>query len=185
MDGTMSGNGWRNGPWRIAAWTAAALLLLVPAAAHLAGGGFGWTGFDFVLLGVILLVSCSIFDLAARRAPNFAYLAGCAAALAAGFGLFIVNGAVGLVGSEDEAHNIAFLVVILTAIVGSVIAGGRPRGMARAMGAAAAAHIAVSAGLLIATGGATADAFRAQIVGLSLFAALWLGSALLFRSASR
>lgn len=185
MDETINNEGWRSGPWRVAAWTSAAGLMLVPTVAHLASGGFGWTTFDFVLLGVILLVSCSIFDLAARRAPNFAYLAGSAAALAAGFGLFIVNGAVGLVGSEQEAHNMLFLAVILTAIMGSVIAGGRPRGMATAMFAAAAAHILVSAGLLLATGGASGGDPPAQEVGLSVFAATWLASALLFRKASR
>lgn len=185
MDGTLNNPGWRSGPWRIAAWTAAAGLMLVPTVAHLASGGFGWTTFDFVLAGVILLLSCSIFDLAARRAPNFAYLAGSAAALAAGFGLFIVNGAVGLVGSEDEAHNMLFLAVILTAIIGSIVARGRPQGMATAMFAAAAAHILVSAGLLIATGGATDGDPLAQEIGLSVFAAIWLASALLFRKAGR
>ncbi len=185
MEQTMGNRGWRSGPWRAAAWTAAAGVMLVPTVAHLATGGFGWTGFDFVFLGVILLVSCSIFDLAARRAPNFSYLAGSAAALAAGFGLFVVNGAVGLVGSEDEAHNLLFLAVILVAIIGSVVARGRPRGMARAMFAATGAHVAVSAAWVIGAERTAEPEASMPIVGLGVFAATWLASALFYRNAGR
>jgi hypothetical protein len=144
---------------------------------------FGWTTGDFVFVAAILFTGCLVFDVAARRAPNFAYLAGAATALAAGFGLVVVNGAVGLVGSEDEAHNLCFLAVILAAIIGTLMARGRPAGMSRAMLAAAAAHILVSAALLIDAGGTSDGDPGMEVVGLSVFAATWLMSAWLFRRA--
>lgn len=177
--------GWRSGPWRAAAWTAAACLMLVPVTVRLVSGDFGWSIGDFIFVGIILLAGCSLFDLAARKAPNFSYLAGSGAALAAGFGLFVVNGAVGLVGSEDEVHNLLFLPVILIAIGGAVVALGRAEGMARVMLAAAIAHVLVSAGLLIAAGGESDGNPLAEVAGLTIFAAIWFASAALFRNAAR
>lgn len=157
--------------------------MLVPVGVQLVGGNFGWSAGDFAFAAIILFTGCLIFDLAARRAPNFAYLAGAASALAAGFGLIVVNGAVGLVGSEDEAHNLWFLAVILVAIAGTVMARGRPRGMARTMLAAAATHILVSVALLVEAAGVSDGDPRMEIVGLAMFAAIWLVSAGLFRRA--
>ena len=175
--------GWRSGPWRVAAWSAAACLMALPVGVQLASGDFGWTLGDFIFVAVVLLAGCFLFDLAARKSPNLSYLLGAAAALAAGFGLIVVNGAVGLVGSEDEAHNLVFLVVVLVAIGGAVAARGRPEGMARAMTAAALAHIAVSAALLVQAGGRSDGDPLMEVVGLSVFAAVWLASAWLFRIA--
>jgi hypothetical protein len=156
--------------------------MLLPIAIQLFTGNFGWSPGDFVFVAIILLTSCLLFDLAARKAPNLAYLAGAGTALAAGFGLFVVNGAVGLVGSEDEAHNLLFGFVILVAVIGTLAARGRPAGMARAMLAAALAHIIVSAALLIDAAGVSDGDFRMEVVGLSAFAVMWLASAWLFRS---
>ena len=180
-----SKSGWRSGPWRVAAWAAAAGLFLLPVAFELASSDFGWSPGDFVFWAIILLVSCLLFDWAARKSPNFSYLAGSGAALAAGFGLIVVNGAVGLVGSEDEGHNLLFGLVLLTAIVGAFIARGRAEGLARAMFAAAIVHGAVSAILLIRSGGTTEATLGAEITGLSVFAGIWLVSAWFFRQAAR
>ena len=176
---------WNSKPWRVAAWSAAAGLTLLPMAVQLTYGHFGWSFFDFVGIGMILLSGCTIFDLIARRAPNFAYLAGAGAALAAGFGLVVVNGAVGLVGSEDEAHNVYFYAAPLFAILGSIFAGGQPMPMAKAMLAAAGVHIAVSTVLLIDANGVSDGNPQVEVIGLSIFALLWLGSAWLFRVSSK
>ena len=176
--------GWRSAPWRIAAWTAAAGLMLLPISVQLASGDFGWSIGDFLFVAFILFTGCFLFDLAARKSPNLSYLLAAGAALAAGFGLIVVNGAVGLVGSEDEAHNLLFLAVILVAIAGAIFARGRADGMSRAMAAAAVAHVALSAGLLISAGGASDGDPMMEVVGLSLFATIWLASAWLFHRAA-
>lgn len=175
---------WNSKPWRVAAWSTAAALMLVPIVVQLTHGHFGWSFGDFVGVALILISGSAIFDLAARRAPNFFYLAGVAAALAATFGLFVVNGAVGLVGSEDEAHNLFFFTVLVVAIFGSILAGGRPEAMAKVMLAAAGTHIAVSTVLLIDANGVSDGDPEMEVFGLGLFAILWLASAWLFRSAS-
>lgn len=176
---------WNSKPWRLAAWSAAAGIMLLPITVQLTNGPFGWSFGDFVGIGLTLLSGAAIFDLAARRSPNFAYLAGAGAALAAGFGLVVVNGAVGLVGSEDEIHNAYFFAVPAAALLGSLIAAGRPMPMALAMLAAAVTHIAVSTTLLIDANGVSDGNPQMEVIGLSIFAMLWLASAWLFRIASK
>ena len=172
---------WNSKPWRIAAWVVAACVMLVPLSVQLTHGDFGWHLGDFVAVAIVLLSVCAIFDLAARASPNLPYLAGAGAGLAAGFGLFVVNGAVGLVGSEDEAHNVYFFVAIGIAIIGSFIAKGRAVPMSRTMLAAATSHIVVSAVLLIEANGVSDGDPLAEIIGLSIFALVWLASATFFQ----
>ena len=185
QDSMDNGSGWHSTPWRIAAWSIAGGLMLVPIITQLVVGNFGWNAADFIIVAVILGASCLLFDLAARNAPDFSYLAGAGTALAAGFGLFFVNGAVGLVGSEDEAHNLWFFVAVVVAIAGAVIARGRRGTLALTMFAAGLTHIIVSAVLLVRAGGVSDGSPLAEFVGLSFFAALWLASAQLFRNPSR
>lgn len=178
------GANWNSKPWRFAAWSTASAVMLLPIAVQLTHRHFQWSLSDFVGLAMILLLGRASFDLAARRSPNLAYLAGAAAALAAGFGLVVVNGAVGLVRSEDEPHNLFFLAVPAVAIFGSFLAGGRPMPMAKAMLAAASVHMVVSTALLIDATGVSDGDRHMEVIGLSVFALLWLASAWLFRIAS-
>lgn len=171
---------WSSKPWRLAAWLTAAALMLMPIAVQLTHGPFGWSIGDFAFIAIILLSGSAIFDLTARRAPSFSYLAAAGAALAASFGLIVVNGAVGLVGSEDEVHNLFFFGVLAVAILGSILARGRPVAMAKAMLAAAGAHIAVSTALLIAADKVRNEGQQIEVIGLSVFALLWLASSWLF-----
>ena len=97
----------------------------------------------------------------------------------------VVNGAVGLVGSEDEIHNAYFFAVPAAALLGSLMAAGRPMPMALAMLAAAVTHIAVSTTLLIDATGVSDGNPQMEVIGLSIFAMLWLASAWLFRIASK
>ena len=184
MGGSINNSGWHSGPWRVAAWSVAAAIMLVPVSVQLFSGNFGWDAFDFIFAATVLFVSCFIFDVAAKKAPNFSYLAGAGFALAAGVGLFVVNGAVGLVGSEEETHNLLIGAVLLTAIIGAIVARGRPQPMVLAMLAAAVLHIAISAFLLVRTGVSDGNP-QVEVIGLSIFAAMWMASAGFFRSASR
>ena len=179
--GIGKGRNERSGTLRLMAWTAAAGLMLLIIAVRLAGGLGGWSTGDVVLVAAILLAACLVFDLATRLAPNASYLAGTAVALLAGAGLVVVNGAVGLVGAEDEPHNRLFVAVILVALTTAALTRGRPEGMARAMIAAAVVHVALSAALLGAVGVGPAGHMGIEAVGLSGFAALWLAAAWLYR----
>jgi hypothetical protein len=170
-------NGGRMNPWRIAAWSLAALLLLLPLVAMQFTAEVNWTASDFVFAGVLIGSVGLALELAVRMSRNRAYRAGIGFALAAAFLILWSNAAVGMIGDEDNPYNLLFLGIIGLALLGSIAARFRAAAMAHTMIAAAVAHLAV------ALGGLSTDGHGA---GLSAaFAGLWLLSAVLFRKAAR
>ena len=161
-------------------WIAAAIVLLLPAVAmQLHVDGVDWSGSDFVVMGAMLLIACGSFELAARLAPNLAYLAAAAIGVGTGFVMVWANLAVGIVGDGMNTANLMFLAVVAVAIAGALVARLRARAMAVAMLAAAVA-VGVAIAVSLAAFGATP-----LEAGLSLvFAAGWLVSAGLFRIAA-
>lgn len=165
-------DGGRGVPWRILGWGAAALLLVLPLVA-----GAPWTASDFVFMGLLLGGVGLAFELIVRRSGSLAYRAGAALALLAAFLTVWVNGAVGMIGSEDNPYNLLFLGVLLVALAGAILARLEPAGMARAMVAAAIAQAAAGAFGL-------ATDVRGGVLSMA-FAGLWLLAAALFWNAGR
>jgi len=64
--------------------------------------------------------------------------------------MIVANGAVGIIGSEDNPMNRLFSGVIVVGLVGASIARFRPLGMARAMYAMTAALLMVAVYLAVA-----------------------------------
>ena len=104
----------------------------------------------------------------------------------AAFILVWLNLAVGIIGTEDNPANLMFGGVPAVGIVGAVIARLQPHGMARALVATALAQALVAVIALTTGLGSTGPSWPGDILVLTgFFAALWVGSALLFRKAAR
>jgi len=172
-----SGNDRRGSRWRIASWGVVALLLLLPLIAMQFTGEVNWSGADFAIFGAMLACAGGAFELAARMTRNTAYRAAVGVALAAAFLLVWANGAVGIIGSEDNPANLMFDGVLVVGLVGAAVARFRPQGMARALVATALAQAAVAVIAAVAGMGYI-------FVATAFFGALWLASAWLFRRAS-
>jgi hypothetical protein len=143
-----------------------------------------WDVADYVFVGALLVVAGIMYALVARKTAT--YRAAVGIAVAASLILIVVNGAVGVIGSEDDDANLMYGGVIAVAIIGALIARFRPRGMARALVATALAQTLVAAIALIAGLGSTGARWPWDVVGLTAFlVALWLTSAWLFRMAAR
>jgi hypothetical protein len=182
---TENGGGRRGSRWRIAAWAAAALVLLLPLVAMQFTDEVNWDVADFVLAGALLVGVGVPYELAVRKTGDPAYRAAVGVALAAAFLLVWVNGAVGIIGSEDNDANLMYGGVFAVGVVGSIIARFRPRGMARALVATALAQASVAVVALVAGLGSPGSG-PLEIVALNgFFVALFVGSALLFRKAAR
>ena len=185
MPGIMeNGGGWRGNRSRIAAWTTAALLLLLPLIAMQFTDQVVWDAADFAIFGALLLGAGVTFELAAKMTGNTAYRFAVGVALAAAFLLVWVNGAVGIIGSEDNDANLMYAGVLAVGVIGAGIARFRPLGMARALFATALAQGSVAVIALIA-GLGSPESGPLEIVALNgFFVALFVGSALLFREAA-
>ena len=167
--------GWSG--WRIVGWSIPAILLLLPLVAMQFTSEVNWTASDFVFAGVLFGSVGLAFELIVRKSSSLAYRFGAATAVVAAFLTVWVNGAVGMIGSEDNPYNLLFGGVLLLALLGAVVARFEAAGMARAMAVAAVAQAALGAfGLPADTRGAVFS------IG---FAGLWLLSAALFRNASQ
>ena len=163
--------------WRIAGWGAAVALLAVPFVAMRFTDEVKWTASDFLFAGILFGTVGLVIELAVRRSSDWAYRGGVAAAAFAGLMIIWANGAVGMIGNEDNVYNLLFGLPILIALLGSIAARFRAHGMSLAMLAAGAVHVAV------AIGGLGQDS-RGVVFSL-LLSSFWLASAAFLRGAAR
>ena len=103
-----------------------------------------WNIFDFAVFGAMFLGVGVVYALAKRRANSTTYRFAIGVVLLAAFLLVWVNGAVGIIGNENNDWNMMFFGVLLVGVVAAIIARLRPKGMARAMYATAFAQALVA-----------------------------------------
>ena len=169
----------RKNRWSLAIWGGAAALLSIPAIAmQFEGSGFDWDVGDFVAMGALLAIACGGYEIATRMSSNWAYRAGAAVAILTCFLTVWVNLAVGMVGDEDNPANLLFGGVILVAMVGAILSGFRPRGIARSMQVAAIAQ-----GVLAVYAFVAGD--RVAALPIAFFVVPWLLGAHLFLKAAQ
>lgn len=182
---TKKTGGWSGSRWRIAGWSAAALILLYPLVAMRFTDEVNWGAADFLFMGVLLGGVGLGLELAVRNTANAAYRAAAGLALLSALLLVWINAAVGIIGSEDEPVNLLFGGVLAVAFVGAVAARFRPAGLAWTMAATAFAQASVPA-VASAFGLCPAPLlWSAKVLALTgVFAAMWLLSAGLFRKAA-
>lgn len=166
--------------WRPAVWGGAAALMLMPAVMAQVSGGMAWDSADFILVAIMLAAACGAWEIAMRKSKNLAYAAGAVVAAAAALLLYLVNGAVGFIGNEDEPVNFLFFGVITLALGGAIVVRFRAEGLARTM--------VVTAGAQVVTGAlavAMVPDLQGFAVGTAMFVPLWLLSSWLFSRAAR
>ena len=119
MEGiTENSGGLRWTRWRTAAWATAGLILLVPLVAMQFTDEVNWEVGDFVIFGALLVGVGVTYELVVRMTGNTAYRVAFGVALAAAFLLIWVNGAVGIIGSEDNDANLMYGGVLAIGVIG-------------------------------------------------------------------
>ena len=165
----------------MAGWTAGAFMLLLALVAKQFIGEVSWVD-NLAQTGALLIGVGIAVELASRKTGEAAYRAAVGLALGSGLGLVWVNGAVGIIGSEDNEANLMYGGVIVVGAIGAVIARFKPEGMARALFATALAQTLVAVIGLVGRMGSGS----LEIVTINgFFVALFVGSAVLFSKAAR
>jgi hypothetical protein len=118
---------------------AATGIVLVPLLAMQVIDGAAWTLFDFVFAWTLLFGAGLTYKLVSRKIGHIAYKYAVGLAVVTALLLVWVNGAVGIIGSENNAANLMYGGVLAIAIIGALIARFRPQGVARTMFATALA----------------------------------------------
>lgn len=168
----------RSNIWRIIGWGGAVALILTPLIAMQFTREVNWTVSDFVFAAIIFGIVGGLLELAVSVTRNRYARAGAFFAVLAGFVVIWANGAVGMIGNEDNPVNLWFGAVLLVAITGAIVARFKPGAMANAMFAAGALQVAI---------GLFAGIFGTDLHGgifTTILAVLWLIAGTLFRTAS-
>ena len=179
----------KRAPWRLVLWGGAMSLLALPWVAMRFTSEVDWSPFDFAVFGAMLALACGAVELAMRASSAWSYRLGALAGIGTGFLLLWANLAVGVIGDEDNPANLLYAGVLGLAIVGSLVARLRARGMAIVMTLTAVAQGAVAAMAtwepVCAGLGITCDDDWAVLPVTLAFMAMWLVSAGLFAFAAR
>jgi hypothetical protein len=171
---------------RLIGWTLVAGLLITPAVAMRFTDEVQWTTSDFIFAGVILIGAGAIAELAVRASGDWSYRIGAGLAVLASVLLVWINGAVGIIGSEDNPANLLYIGVILAAFVGGVASRFHAGGLSLAMVSAAGLQMVIGILAVLRNWGAGSENWPRPVIVLSgIFCLIWLASAALFRRAAR
>ena len=163
-------------------WALGAFMLLLALAAKQLVGEPAWID-NLAQIGALLVGVGFVFELVSRKRGRDAYKAAVGLALGSTLLLGWVNGAVGIIGSEDNEANMMYGGVIIVGFIGAIIARFKPVGMARALFTTALAQTSVAVIALVGRMGYPYSG-PVEIVTINgFFVALFLGSSVLFSKA--
>jgi hypothetical protein len=144
-----------------------------------------WDILDFVIFFGLLAMVAALLFFVVRKARNNAYRVGVSISVVGAFLLIWINGAVGIIGDENNDANMMFFGVLAVALAGAAIARLEARGMALASFATAAAQTLVAVIALLGGFGVEGNAWPWDVIVATLFfSGLWLTSAILFQRAA-
>jgi len=145
-----------------------------------------WDVIDFAVFIALVTGVGVTYWLAARQPHNKMYRFAVGVSLAAAFILVWVNGAVGIIGDENNDANMMYFGVLAIALIGAIISRFQPLGMSRTLFATALAQVLVAAIAVYAGFGSAGPVWPRDVLILTaFFTVLWLIAARLFRSAAR
>ena len=165
--------------WRIAGWSAALALVLLPAIAMGFTDEVDWTAIDFVFAGVLIFSLGIGIEIAVRVGRSGVHSLGLGIAAIAGFLTLWANAAVGFIGAEGEPVNIAISLMVVVAAILTLAARFRPNVLRYVFAAVALGQIAAG---LYATSAMPGRAVEWGV--LIVFAGIWSAAALCFHRAA-
>ena len=170
--------GHRINSWRGLGWGGAACLLLAPLVAMQFTPVVNWTPSDFIFAALLLGSVGGLFELAVRLSGSAAYRIAAALGLGASFLVVWANGAVGIIGNENDPINLVFLAILALGLAGALLARFRPGGMAMTLAAMAGGMLAMALYVL-------ATNPNREALFIAVFAGLWFLASGLFRKAAQ
>lgn len=160
-------------------------ILMLPLIAMKFSAEVVWTLSDFVIMGVLIFGTGLTYLLATSKSANIAYRFATGMALASAFFLIWSNGAVGLIGSENNEINMLFFGVIAVGIIGAALSRFQPDKMALTLFTMAFAQLLISIIALIVGAHQYPGSSVYEVLAVNgFFITLFVVSGLLFRYAA-
>jgi hypothetical protein len=163
-------------------------LLLIPFIASQITDEMQWTGSDYFLMGIMLTIAGTLFEVGARFSTSTPYRVGLATAVATGVVLLWLSAAVGIIGPENNPKNELYAGVLLIGFIGALLSMFKARGLAIAALVTAIAQFLVPILALIIYPPDITSGEGPSMIGVfilnSFFVGLWLVAARLFKQAA-
>ena len=145
-----------------------------------------WDLLDFLVFGAMIAALLIIILIARHTSRDRTYRFAMAIAAVGGFLVAWVNGAVGIIGNEENDANLLFFGVLAVAGIAAVLARFKAAGMARALYATAVAQVLVATFAIARGLGESSPMWpRGLLLLTGVFTGIWLFSAWLFGKAAR
>ena len=162
-----------DGVLRIAGWGTAGVMFAIPAIAMTLTREVNWDAADFAAWGIMLLTACLLGEGVLRAYLNWPARAGAILSIAAGFLLVWVNLAVGFIGDGINQYNAVYLAMPIGVVAAGALARFRANVMQWLLIGCALVQLAIPV--------AASESGRFEWIATTVFCALWLGAAGLFR----
>lgn len=163
-----------------------AIILLIPLIAMQFTNEVLWDLTDFIVAGILIFGSGTAYTLITRKSGKSVYRTAIGFALLSAFLLIWVNGAVGVIGSEDNSINLWYFGVIGIGVIGGLITRFKPLGMKITLFAMAFAQTLITSVALISGAQNLPYSSVTEILGVNgFFIILFVVAGLLFRHADR
>ena len=104
-------------------------ILLIPFVAMRFTDKINWEFTDFLIMGIALSAMGFAYELIVRKSKKTVYRIAFITGLLGAFLLFWVNGAVGIIGSENQDANLLYGAVFVVGLVGSFVSRFKAKGM--------------------------------------------------------
>ena len=166
---------------------ATVVILLIPWVAMQFTDEVVWDLGDFIIMGFLLFGTGLMYEFISKQVGSARYRIAVGVGLLGMFLLVWVNGAVGIIGSENNNANMMYMGVPIVGVIGAITVRFRVQKMARVMFITALAQALVPIIALIIwqpKSWGAAGMFGVFVLN-AFFVALFLGSAWLFRYAAR
>ena len=145
-----------------------------------------WDLLDILTFAAMVTALAIIGVSAWRWGRTRAYRLGAAIAALGAFTLAWMNGAVGIIGNEENEANLLFFGVLGVAAAGVLIARFRAKGMAVALYATAIAQVLVAAFAITMRLGASGPTWpRGLLIITVIYSTFWLVAGSLFSKAAK
>ena len=118
-------------------------LLAIPRIGKQTIEGWNWSGFDFVFAAVMIAGVQFLYQFISKKVNKAPYRTAVGFLLFGAFLLIWINGAVGIIGDEDNGVNMMYFAVLGVLFFGSVASWFAPEGMARTLYSAAVVQMLV------------------------------------------
>jgi hypothetical protein len=162
---------------------ATACILMIPLVAMQFSDEVVWTMSDFIFAGVLLFGTGLAYELISRRSGSSAYKCAIGIGVMTGLLLIWINGAVGIIGNENNPANLMYFGVLVIGMIGAIISSLRASEMSRTLMLMAIAQMLVPViALQFAKPEITVDPGLVGVFAFNaVFSLFWLSSAMMFR----